>query len=377
MSNSQATYKRGDILGDYRIVDVLGQGGFGAVYKAEHLTITVPTPQGMAPWTVAIKELLNPTQAKRFNEEAGVLIQLSASQNNIVKVYGLFEIKGKHFLIMEYLDGGTVTTASKKQQPEEVIIDILIEVCKGLTVCHTNNPQIIHRDIKPDNIKIWFTSTGVKVKVIDLGIAAILMPGYKNEVVGTFAFSSMAQLRGDYPNPFMDMHSLGATAFHMMVDAQLSDQDKYVPFPFTRWQSASQRDAFMKSSGASFLQLMRLMMPNPPSNWDAHAELVQRLAKTKYSTGLQAIVARMMEYDDKDKFDSIAEVLVALEALKTGSKIQFSRPTASPSPASPSVSAGVKDPFATQPPPPPPPGLRPGGAWLPRSTTPPPQDDES
>jgi serine/threonine-protein kinase len=159
----------GQVLNNrYRIVKLLGQGGFGAVYRAWDMNMECPR---------AVKENLDTTSEgqKQFKTEAKILGQLT--HQNLPKVIDHFIIPGQgQYLVMEYVEGEDMQEMLDKQGgplPESQVINWIEQVCDALTYLHGQNPPIIHRDIKPANIKI--TPQG-KAMLVDFGIAKVFDP---------------------------------------------------------------------------------------------------------------------------------------------------------------------------------------------------------
>jgi len=152
-------------LGEYSVIEKVGQGGMGEVYKAVH------TKLGQ---TVAIKMLSseyseNESMKKRFLNEAR--IQAKFTHPNVVNILNFFEESNRAYLVMEYINGETLESVLKRRgtlQLEEAL-EISYAVISALVFMHSKG--VIHRDIKPSNI--MFTEEGT-VKVTDFGIAKSL-----------------------------------------------------------------------------------------------------------------------------------------------------------------------------------------------------------
>lgn len=356
------TLKPGEKLGNYQIVQLLGEGGFGAVYLALNTMITVPTATGEESLKVALKQLNSArTHAvDRFKREAGVLVELSHSIPSVTRVYQLEEIQGKYYLVMEYVEGGTLATAAKiRQLSEAELIAIAIEVCHGLSAMHRNNPSVIHRDIKPENIKVKFGGSKPAVKILDLGVAGIIFPNRAPEVeaVGTIVFARPSQVKGEVPSPGQDIYSLGATLYWTMQDPSLSDEARFLPYPFEGWRNRDEREAVLRQYPPSFVSQLP---SNFPDYWDPHQEALNRLNKTPYSQGLKTLVAKMISLDVMNQYGSIDQVCLELENLAgfhSQAKHAVKPPGISP-----------KDPSGGRRPPPPPPASSTSGAFLPVQT---------
>jgi serine/threonine protein kinase len=147
----------------YRIVKLLGQGGFGAVYRAWDMNLKR---------AFALKENLelSPESVRQFQREASFLAELH--HPNLPRVIDCFSIAGQgQYLVMDFIEGDTLWdkfTQAGGRLPESQLIPWIGQVCDALTFLHTQKPPVIHRDIKPANIKI--TPEG-QVMLVDFGIA--------------------------------------------------------------------------------------------------------------------------------------------------------------------------------------------------------------
>ena len=192
----------------YRIVRLLGQGGFGAVYRAWDLRLSSPC---------ALKENLGttPEAERQFNLEAMLLANLRHA--NLPGVIDYFSIPGQgQYLVMEFVEG--LDLQEKLQQPggplpEGQVLPWINQVCDALIYLHSQNPPIIHRDIKPANIKI--TPLGL-VKLVDFGIAKVYDPARKTALGAraiTPGFSPPEQYGRGVTDARTDIYGLGATLY--------------------------------------------------------------------------------------------------------------------------------------------------------------------
>jgi serine/threonine protein kinase len=364
--------KIGQKFEDYTIVELLGTGGFGSVFKARHNTIMLPTETDPEPLIRAVKQLSQnqPSTIERFKREAGVLIKLTqVPGSNVTAVYDLKQVNGEYYIVMEYVPGGTLSLAARRQIEEVTLIKIAIEVCKGLEIMHNNKPGVIHRDIKPDNIKVEFLGGVLRVKILDLGIAAVLSGKPVNEVVGTYAFAGPAQMKGEFANAKMDQHSLGATLYYCMMDASLPEDKRYAPFPFERWNGKTERTEVLSRYPKGFRDVVAAQSPRIPDVWDAETIAREKLAQTKYSPQLQAIVMKLLAMDDTKKFVTIGDVQKKLEELigvnQTGADQSYRRPITQSGPISQTSSQAPLGQSTTMGAPPPPPAPNNSGVRIP------------
>lgn len=150
------------VLGGYRLLRKLGEGGMGAVYQAEH----VETGKPAAVKVMSQSLTNNPAFLHRFRREQEVMAKLD--HPNVLRWYAAGESDGTQYLVMELVDGGTLHSWRKKLGSFSVgdALHVVIRTAYGLM--HAHNHQLVHRDVKPDNVLL--TRDG-EIKVADLGLA--------------------------------------------------------------------------------------------------------------------------------------------------------------------------------------------------------------
>jgi len=192
----------------YRIVKILGQGGFGAVYRAWDVNLKGPC---------AIKENFDASEAaqNQFAREASILYNLR--HPNLPKVTDHFSISEQgQYLVMEFIEGEDLQQKIDRvggPLPEEQVLPWVIQVCYALEYLHSRNPPIIHRDIKPANIRITPEDS---VYLVDFGIAKLYDPDRKTTLGAravTPGFSPFEQYGQKPTDPRTDVYALGATLF--------------------------------------------------------------------------------------------------------------------------------------------------------------------
>ena len=204
----------------YEIVGQVGTGGMSDVYKAKDHTLGR---------YVAIKVLKSEFSedtnfVSKFRTEAQSAAVLE--HPNIVNIYDVGSENGIHYIVMEYVEGITLKTyiAKKGQLTYKEALSIAIQVGRGIQAAHAKN--IVHRDIKPQNIII---STDGKVKVTDFGIArAVSENTIHSDVMGSVHYSSPEQVRGGYSDEKSDIYSLGIVMYEMVTGRVPFDGDSTV-----------------------------------------------------------------------------------------------------------------------------------------------------
>jgi serine/threonine protein kinase len=203
-------------IGNYQIIDYIGSGGFGSVFKAED----VNTPGRI----VAIKELhkkhtRNSSIKQRFFQEAIAMARLD--HPNLPRLYTFGEDNGSYYLVMEFLSGHPLTEQIQRDgaiAPARAL-SLLAEVLEGVSYAHRNG--IIHRDLKPDNVFLMNEGDRLRVKVLDFGIARIV--GGENltltgESFGTPNYMSPERITGSQSiDQRTDIYALGIILFEMLT----------------------------------------------------------------------------------------------------------------------------------------------------------------
>lgn len=275
-------------LGQYRIVDQLGQGGMGRVFKAEHMTMGR---------SVAIK-VLAPQHTRTEKARQLFLREVRAAGRlmhpNIVTAHDANELEGRHYLVMEYIDGPNLEQLVHERGPLPVGLacDIIRQAATGLQ--YAFEMGMVHRDIKPSNILLQRTgqtlSSASLVKVVDFGLARLgdkvdntdgTIVTQKNTVLGTPDYLSPEQARSLHLVDIRsDLYSLGCT-FYFLVTGQ-------VPFPggttveklirHTK-EEAPAVEQLRPDIPAQIADVIRCLMAKTPANrFQTPVELVAELA---------------------------------------------------------------------------------------------------
>src|SRR5215510_3339691 len=164
MSDTSSDPLIGRQIRDLRIVQLIGRGGMGAVYRAEHLLLHEPRAV-----KVIRKETLLPDAQLRFQREARIAVRLR--HPNLVLVHDFFIEEGDYFLVMEYVQGESLGLRIRRTGPldAQFACRLGIRCCAGLA--HAHEMGIIHRDLSPENILLTPTTLGLEPRIIDFGIA--------------------------------------------------------------------------------------------------------------------------------------------------------------------------------------------------------------
>ncbi|GAC1657475.1 MAG: hypothetical protein NVS4B7_03050 [Ktedonobacteraceae bacterium] len=213
----------------YRILDQLGKGGFGAVYKAADIQFgnRLLAIKEMSQSSLNARELVEATEA--FKREAFLLASLT--HPNLPRIYEQFSDRGRWYLVMDYLEGQTLETYLDKKGgklPVENVLNIGIQLCTVLDYLHTRQLPVIFRDLKPANIML---APDGHIFLIDFGIARHFKPGQAKDTtaLGSTGYAAPEQYGKAQTTPRADIYSLGATLHQMLT----GDDPTNNPFHFT------------------------------------------------------------------------------------------------------------------------------------------------
>lgn len=206
------------LVNRYRIDGLLAHGGMGAIYRAFDTNLSTP---------VAIKEnfFQTPHRIAQFRQEALMLARLRHPA--LPRVIHHFSFEGQQYLVMDFIEGENLWEVIKrrgKPLAEPEALHYLIQVCQAVSYLHQQTPPIIHRDIKPQNIKI--TPAG-KAVLVDFGIAKQVEGDNSRTQAGaqgaTPGFSPPEQYSGQGTTPASDVYSLGATLYAALTGQKPPD----------------------------------------------------------------------------------------------------------------------------------------------------------
>jgi serine/threonine protein kinase/TolB-like protein/Tfp pilus assembly protein PilF len=283
----------GQEVGPYKILSALGHGGMGTVYLAENRRVNKK---------VALKflssDFITDNWAKRqLIKEAQAVARLD--HPNICAVYDFEEIGEHSFIVMQYIEGQTLSDLIRKKSLQSgQVVNVAQQIANALADAHAHG--IIHRDIKPKNIMV---TPSEQVKVLDFGLAKTIQKNLEDAtdsishlsreglLVGTIAYMSPEQLRGERLDYRTDIFSLGTVLYEMIWGKN--------PFAH-RADSRSKSNAEVISS---------IMSDEPPS---------LRQVSINCPNDFDHVVNKCLRKNPTDRYQSAAELLIDLENLQKG-----------------------------------------------------------
>jgi len=269
----------GSVLGSYRIAELLGRGGMGFVYKAEHVKLGRP---------VALK-LLRADYARRRDSVARFVREAQAvnriRHRNIVDVPDIIELDdGTTFIVMELLEGKSLGKWAKAGFSVPRALALLVQICDGLGAAHAVG--IVHRDLKPDNVIVVPTGDGAElIKLLDFGVAKLLnqededigLVTQAGSVIGTPAYMSPEQAGGATVDVRSDIYSLGAIMYELFCGQPM----------------------FKGRSFGEFVRKHLNEAPVPPRQTPAGAEIDERL---------EHVILRCLEKEPARRYRTIGDL---------------------------------------------------------------------
>ncbi len=280
----QGRYKRFVIAGKYRLLELVGVGGMGAVYLCEHTLMHRLVALKVLP----LEKLTDPSNEERFYREARAVAALD--HPNIVRAYDIDQYERLHFLVMEYVDGTSLQEIVARYALERRWFDPLraahyiAQAALGLQ--HGHELGMVHRDIKPGNLLL--DRQGV-IKVLDMGLARFfnkqqdtVTEKYDDRcVVGTADYLAPEQAVSNIVDIRADIYSLGAT-FYFLLTGQPPFPEGTVTAKLVAHQTRQPKpvESFRKDVPPGMLKVLQIMMEKKPANrFQQPVEVVDALAE--------------------------------------------------------------------------------------------------
>jgi eukaryotic-like serine/threonine-protein kinase len=271
----------GQVLSHYKILEKLGEGGMGVVYKAQDLRLDRLVALKLLPRQLLFSE----EEVGRFQQEAKAISSLN--HPNIATIYDVGQADGQKFLVLEYLPGGTLkskvkqayTSGNALSLPE--IVRYALQTARGLA--HSHRHGIIHRDVKTENLML---SEEGNIKITDFGLAKLKGGAgltKSGSAVGTAAYMSPEQFRGEEIDLRSDIFSFGIVLYELMTGS----------LPFRGEHEAALSYSIVNETP---IPIKSLRPDVPPA--------------------LEQIIDRCLEKDKEKRFQSVEDIVNELQNLR-------------------------------------------------------------
>ena len=288
----------GQILGHYRILEQIGAGGMGVVYRAHDEQLDRDVALKTLPQLGSLSEAAR----RQFRQEALSLARIADS--NVAMAFDFGRDNGIDYLVTEYVPGLMLNTKiAGRALSEGEVLNLGRQLASGLEAAHREG--VIHRDLKPGNIKV--TPDG-KLKILDFGLAYLLQVEAGAGVTapmtstysdaGTLPYMPPEQIKGGKPDARADVWSAGAVLYEM----------------------ATGKHAFGELTGT---QLIAAILEKEPA--------APRAINSKISEGLERVILRALQKDPQERYQSAGDLRIDLAALATGTMPIYPKPTRQPS----------------------------------------------
>src|ERR1700692_1778787 len=283
----------GQLLGRYRILEKIGSGGMGVVFRAHDERLDRDVAIKTLP---KLGEVTEPAR-RQFRREALSLAKIT--DPHVAMAFDFGHDDGTNYLVTEYVPGLTLDTkVAGRPLPEAEVLNLARQLASGLESAHSQG--VIHRDLKPSNLKV--TPDG-RLKILDFGLAFVLKSA--NDLTataplsetfsdaGTLPYMAPEQLKGQHPDARADLWSAGVVLYEMSTG----------------------RTPFKDLSGARLIGAILEQAPMPP-----------REVNPKISEGLERVIMRALQKDPKERYQSAGDLRIDLANLETGTGPIHHRP---------------------------------------------------
>ncbi|MGB7327411.1 MAG: serine/threonine-protein kinase [Rubripirellula sp.] len=307
-----------EIAPGYELLDVLGRGGMGVVYRARQLDLN----RIVAIKTILLSSMSNPNVAKRFEREAMAIARLQ--HPGIVQAWNFGQHNHRYYLAMEYVDGRSCdqVISGGRRLPPTIAWSFVRQVAAGLSHAHSHG--VIHRDIKPANLLVTSPPEGSSlptgadmIKIADFGLAVLADSDQiesrittDNALVGSPAYMSPEQFGGEDVDFRSDIYSLGVTALNLLTGQTPFATNSLVQLAGMKKTGLAFDDPQLASLPSDQADLIRAMIaPTPNDRPQSYRDLIDRIERLQFAEGPQSpatgeAMTETLQFDSSDVFSS-------------------------------------------------------------------------
>ncbi len=332
-SDESTVLPLGGVLGQYRLLQKLGEGGFGTVYKALHSRLD----KIVALKVLTASRLRDPHAVDRFDREMRAVGKLH--HINIVAAHDAGEIDGMHYLVMELVDGIDLSKLVKQhgRLPIGAACELIRQAAVGLQ--HVHEHGLVHRDIKPSNLMLTLPQNhddAPAVKLLDLGLALLDESHLEHvgeltatgQVMGTLEYMAPEQGSDTHTVDIRaDIYSLGATLYKLLTGRAPFSSDQYRT-PMKLLMALATQDPPPLTDRCAEISpeleaiVRRMLAKNPDDRYSTPRELAEALAPFSHPADVQALVEFLAKAADEEVIDVNApEFIGTLSTSRLGSPV--------------------------------------------------------
>jgi serine/threonine protein kinase/tetratricopeptide (TPR) repeat protein len=274
LSSDFPRLQKGRVIANrYEILELLGQGGMGAVYKAQDRELD----RAVAIKTIRTDLADNPVVLQRFKQE--IIVARQVTHKNVIRIYDLCEDAGLRFITMEYIQGEDLNKYVKRsgKLPTHEAVEIMLQVTRALEAAHGEG--VIHRDLKPQNV---IRQDNGRVLVMDFGLAhsaeteSLTVAG---TLLGTMRYMSPEQAQGRELDPRSDLFTLGIVFYELLTNKTPYEAESAVASLVKRSQQRAVPPADVDSTVPAVLSdiVRKCLEPRPADRYQSASEIVRDL----------------------------------------------------------------------------------------------------
>jgi serine/threonine-protein kinase len=280
----------GQLLGRYRLIEKIGEGGMGIVYRAHDEQLDRDVALKVLPPGILVTE----TSRKRFRHEA--LAVAKVNHPNVAMAFDLGHEADVDFLVTEYVPGITLSDVlPHNPQPEKTVLDWGLQLVSGIEAAHSQN--IIHRDLKPGNLRL---KPDGQLKILDFGLAKLLGSVDVGTTVSTFSLDH--SLAGTGTPPYMAPEQVRGETSDQRTDIWATGAVLY--------EMATGRRAFPQTNSAELNDAIRFEDPVPPTSINSNI-----------SPPLENVILKSLDKDPDKRYQTARELHVDLARIVAGNAI--------------------------------------------------------